>query len=83
MKTRSTREKFPKFKHLTKVYMFYFSAPDNYTLTQMLGKTVTSGHKQAPIYSMKARSTIGSFHEDLAKVQYILLKQKLLIVFCI
>lgn len=42
-------------------------APNNYSLTQMLGKTVTSGHQQAPIYSMKARSTIGSFHEDLAK----------------
>ncbi|XP_052088817.1 outer dense fiber protein 3-B-like [Mytilus californianus] len=42
-------------------------APNNYTLTPMLGKTVTSGQKQAPIFSMKARSTIGSFHEDLAK----------------
>lgn len=42
-------------------------APNNYTLTPMMGKTNTSGHKQAPIYSMKGRSKIGSFHEDLAK----------------
>lgn len=46
----------------------YFSAPNNYTLTPMMGKTNTSGHKQAPIFSMKGRSKIGSFHEDLAKV---------------
>ncbi|KAK3097785.1 hypothetical protein FSP39_013165 [Pinctada imbricata] len=42
-------------------------APNNYTLTQMLGKTTDSGKPQAPIFSLSGRQKQGGFHEDLAK----------------
>ncbi|KAJ8311035.1 hypothetical protein KUTeg_007580 [Tegillarca granosa] len=42
-------------------------APNNYTLTPMLGKTVDSGKKAAPNYSLSGRSKHGAFHEDLQK----------------
>ena len=34
----------------------------------MLGKTVDSGKKAAPNYSLSGRNKQGGFHEDLAKV---------------
>lgn len=42
-------------------------APNKYTLDGMLGKTIQSGKPQAPVISVRGRSTIGSFHEDLQK----------------
>jgi len=42
-------------------------ASNSYTLPQMLGGTVQSGKRQAPCYSLTARSKIGSFHEDMQK----------------
>lgn len=42
-------------------------APNNYTLTPMLGTTKESGKPQAPIFSMSGRQKQGGFHEDLAK----------------
>jgi hypothetical protein len=34
----------------------------------MLGKTIQSSKRQAPSYTVTGRSKIGSFHEDLQKV---------------
>lgn len=48
---------------------FIISAPNNYTLTPMLGTTKESGKPQAPIFSMSGRQKQGGFHEDLAKVR--------------
>lgn len=45
-----------------------FTAPNSYTLPQMLGKTVQSSKNQAPCYSLTGRSKVGAFSEDLAKV---------------
>ncbi|XP_021369338.1 outer dense fiber protein 3-like [Mizuhopecten yessoensis] len=42
-------------------------AANNYTLPDMTGKTVQSGKKQSPIYSMTGRQTQGGFGEDMAK----------------
>ncbi|CAF1197399.1 unnamed protein product [Adineta steineri] len=42
-------------------------APNAYGLPGMLGKTVQSVKKQAPIYSMTGRSKIGGFDEDLQR----------------
>lgn len=41
--------------------------PNNYSLPQVLGKTVQSGKTQAPIYSLRGRSNVGSFCEDLSR----------------
>ncbi|XP_060082036.1 outer dense fiber protein 3-like [Ylistrum balloti] len=41
-------------------------APNRYSLPSMTGKTIQSGKKQAPIYSMNARQSRGHFSEDLA-----------------
>lgn len=43
-------------------------APNNYSLPPMICKTVQSGKRQAPCYSLSGRSMVGGFHEDLAKV---------------
>ncbi|XP_060072852.1 outer dense fiber protein 3-like [Ylistrum balloti] len=42
-------------------------AANKYSLPSMTGKTVQSGKKQSPIYSMTGRQTQGAFSEDLAK----------------
>lgn len=42
-------------------------APNNYSLPNMTRKTVQSGKRQAPIFSLPARQTRGHFSEDLAK----------------
>lgn len=41
--------------------------PNVYEPPHMLGRTVISGKRQAPCYSLSGRSRIGSFHEDLQK----------------
>jgi hypothetical protein len=42
--------------------------PNNYMVPTVIGaKTVQSGKRQAPSYSLSGRSKIGSFHEDLQK----------------
>lgn len=41
-------------------------AANRYTLPGMLGSTVQSGKRQAPVISMRGRSKIGGFSEDLA-----------------
>jgi hypothetical protein len=51
-------------------------APNNYSLPGMLGKTIQSAKKQAPCYSLTGRSKIGSFHEDLQKVNYFLVEKQ-------
>ena len=43
-------------------------AANSYTLPNMLGATVQSKKRQAPVYSMTGRSKTGSFHEDLQRV---------------
>ncbi|XP_069104597.1 ciliary microtubule associated protein 1A-like [Argopecten irradians] len=42
-------------------------AANKYTLPNMTGKTVQSGKKQSPIYSITGRQNVGNFREDLAK----------------
>jgi len=42
-------------------------APNQYSLPGLLGKTVDSQRKQAPVFSLRGRSKIGSFSEDLQK----------------
>lgn len=42
-------------------------AANAYSLPTLLGKTVESGKKQAPVFSQRGRSKIGSFSEDLQK----------------
>lgn len=42
-------------------------APNKYSLDGMLGHTIQSGKPQAPVISVRGRSKIGSFHEDLQK----------------
>lgn len=51
-------------------YAFFviFAAANSYTLPKMIGSTIQSNKNQAPVYSMTGRSKIGSFHEDLQKV---------------
>ncbi|XP_046578875.1 outer dense fiber protein 3-like isoform X2 [Haliotis rubra] len=42
-------------------------APNAYRLPEQLGRTIEGGKKQAPVYSLRGRQKIGSFHEDLQK----------------
>ena len=42
-------------------------APNAYTMDPMLGNTIRAGKKQAPCYSMRGKSKIGAFHEDLSR----------------
>ncbi|ELU06431.1 hypothetical protein CAPTEDRAFT_182924 [Capitella teleta] len=42
-------------------------APNSYRLPALIGSTVESGKKAAPIYSMVGRCKIGGFSEDLQK----------------
>ncbi|CAD5117151.1 DgyrCDS5956 [Dimorphilus gyrociliatus] len=42
-------------------------APNNYSLPAQMGRTIQSGKRQAPIYSMTGRSKRGGFHEDLSR----------------
>jgi hypothetical protein len=37
----------------------------------MLGKTIQSSKRQAPSYTVTGRSKVGSFHEDLQKVNLV------------
>ncbi|XP_076466436.1 ciliary microtubule associated protein 1A-like [Babylonia areolata] len=41
--------------------------PDRYTLDSMMGPTIQSGKKQAPCHTVRGRSKIGGFSEDLSK----------------
>lgn len=41
--------------------------PNNYSLDNMVGKTVRSNKHSAPCYTLTGRSKIGGFHEDLQK----------------
>jgi hypothetical protein len=41
----------------------------------MLGHTVQSSKRQAPVISLRGRSKIGSFHEDLQKVRLCLVNK--------
>ena len=45
-----------------------FSAANKYTLDSMLGPTIQSGKRQAPCITVRGRSKIGGFSEDLSKV---------------
>lgn len=47
--------------------MCFFLAPNAYGLPGMLGKTVQSMKKQAPMFSMTGRSKRGGFDEDLQR----------------
>lgn len=42
-------------------------APNYYSLPGMLGKTIQSGKRQAPSYTLTGRSKIGGFDEDMQK----------------
>lgn len=42
-------------------------APNAYTLDPMLSKTIRSGKKQAPTFTMTGKSKVGSFYEDLSR----------------
>ncbi|XP_076444556.1 ciliary microtubule associated protein 1A-like [Babylonia areolata] len=42
-------------------------AANKYTLDGMLGSTIQSGKRQAPCYTLRGRSKIGGFSEDLSK----------------
>ncbi|XP_025098559.1 outer dense fiber protein 3-like [Pomacea canaliculata] len=42
-------------------------APNRYSLPGMIGHTVQSGKRQAPCISVRGRSNIGSFSEDMSK----------------
>jgi len=42
-------------------------APNSYSLPGLLCKTVESSRTQAPVYSLRGRSKIGGFSEDLTK----------------
>lgn len=42
-------------------------AASKYTLPPLIGRTVEGGRYQAPCYSLRGRSNIGSFSEDLQK----------------
>jgi hypothetical protein len=44
-----------------------FLAPNAYGLPGMLGKTVQSAKKQAPMYTITGRSKHGGFDEDLQR----------------
>ena len=44
------------------------TAPNCYTLPFMIGKTVQSSKRQAPVYTLRGRAKVGSFSEDLHKV---------------
>jgi len=44
-----------------------FKAPNAYGLPAMLGKTVQSMKKQAPMFTMTGRSKHGGFDEDLQR----------------
>ena len=46
----------------------FFSAANKYTLDSMLGPTIQSGKRQAPCITVRGRSKIGGFSEDLSKV---------------
>lgn len=48
----------------------FTSAPNAYRLPDQLGRTIEGGKKQAPVYSLRGRQKIGSFHEDLQKVDH-------------
>ncbi|XP_029658547.1 outer dense fiber protein 3-like [Octopus sinensis] len=43
-------------------------APNSYSLPALLGRTIQGGKLQAPAYTLLGRKTLGSFHEDLAKL---------------
>lgn len=47
---------------------FLLTAPNRYSLPGMIGHTVQSGKRQAPCISVRGRSNIGSFSEDMSKV---------------
>jgi len=42
--------------------------PNNYSMPEMLGRTVQSSKRQSPCYSLSGRSKTGRFDEDLRKV---------------
>lgn len=42
-------------------------ASNQYSLPGLLGKTVESGRRQAPMFAQRGRSNVGSFSEDLQK----------------
>ena len=48
-------------------FVFFFSAPNAYGLPGMLGKTVQSMKKQAPMFTITGRSKHGGFDEDLQR----------------
>lgn len=47
--------------------MSRFTAPNAYGLPTMLGKTVQSVKKQAPMFTITGRSKRGGFDEDLQR----------------
>ena len=49
------------------VLSLFSLAPNAYALPGMLGKTVQSVKKQAPIYTLTGRSRRGGFDEDLQR----------------
>lgn len=42
-------------------------APNSYSLPKLLGSTVESGKRQAPVFSQRGRPKVGGFSEDLQK----------------
>ena len=47
------------------------SGPNRYEADPMTGKTVRSGKRTGPSHSLKGRTQVGAFHEDLAKVMQV------------
>jgi hypothetical protein len=55
------------FRFCLKIVLLFLLAPNAYGLPGMLGKTVQSVKKQAPMYTLTGRSKHGGFDEDLQR----------------
>jgi len=44
------------------------AGPNNYSMPGVLGRTVQSGKKQSPSFTLSGRTKIGGLHEDFQKV---------------
>jgi len=54
-----------RFFLFVNIFVSFLLAPNAYGLPGMLGKTVQSVKKQAPMYTLTGRSKHGGFDEDL------------------
>ena len=55
------------FRLFRNIFLTFLLAPNAYGLPGMLGKTVQSVKKQAPMYTLTGRSKHGGFDEDLQR----------------